>query len=125
MSNVATQPSPNPQTVEALLETTWRMADFESKRTDGLDGKAATLATFASLVLSLVATVGRGFLEEFPRPWALALYLAGLIALVAAIALAIVVLLPKEQLTLGMAYIRRFPKWGEIPSRFAAKRCAG
>jgi hypothetical protein len=108
------EPRANSETVEALLDTTWRVSSFENARTDTLDGKAATLATFASLVLSLVATLGRGFLDRFPDLWAVLLYVAGLGLLVASIGLSMLVLLPKEQLTLGLDYLRRFPKWSEI-----------
>lgn len=38
----------------------------------------------------------------------------GLSALVASIASAVLVLMPREHLTLGIAYLRRFPTWGEI-----------
>lgn len=108
------EPRPNPETVEALLDTTWRISGFESARIDALDRKAATLATFASLVLSLVATLGRGFLDRFPDVWAILVYVAGLGLLVASIGLSMLVLLPKEQLTLGLDYLRRFPKWSQI-----------
>src|SRR5437879_2458798 len=50
---MAFAPEPIPETVEALLDTTWRVAAAEAARTDALDRKAASLATFASLVLSL------------------------------------------------------------------------
>jgi hypothetical protein len=108
------EPRPNPETVVALLDTTWRVSSFEHARTDTLDRKAATLATFASLVLSLVATLGRGFLERFADLWAILLYVTGLGLLVSSIGLSMLVLLPKEQLTLGLDYLRRFPKWSEI-----------
>lgn len=49
-------PQPNPETVEVLLDTTWRVASAESGRTEGLDRKAATVATFASVVAALTAT---------------------------------------------------------------------
>lgn len=63
-------PHPNPQTVEALLDTTWRVADAEAARTDALDRKASTLATFASLLASLTATLGARFLERVDEIWA-------------------------------------------------------
>jgi hypothetical protein len=55
---MATRPAINPETVDALLDTTWRLVSAEDARTESLDRKAATLATFASLVLSLVAGLG-------------------------------------------------------------------
>ena len=38
------KPQPNPETVDALLDTTWRLAAAETARTDALDRKAATVA---------------------------------------------------------------------------------
>ena len=107
-------PQPNPQTVEALLDTTWRVADAEAARTDALDRKASTLATFASLLASLTATLGTRFLERVEEIWAAALFTAGLLALVLTVALSVKALRPKEYVTLGMAYLRRFPTWSEI-----------
>jgi hypothetical protein len=105
---------PNPATIEVLLDTNWRTSSLENSRTETLDRKTATLATFASLVLSIVATLGRGFLDRFPSTWAVLLYVVGLALLVASIGLSMLVLIPKEQLTLGMEYLRRFPDWSEI-----------
>ncbi len=107
-------PQPNPDTVEALLDTTWRVAGVESQRTDALDRKAATVATFASVVAALTAALGVRFVERFPEWWAFTLFVLGLGALVASVASAVLVLMPREQLTLGIAYLRRFPTWGEI-----------
>lgn len=58
------EPQPNPETVEALLDTTWRLAGAETARTDALDRKAATIASFVSLVAALTATVGLGFVKQ-------------------------------------------------------------
>ena len=52
------EPRPNPETVEALLDTTWRVAQTETARTDALDRKAATAASFASVLATLTATLG-------------------------------------------------------------------
>jgi hypothetical protein len=49
------EPRPNPETVAALHEIAWRVASAEGTRTAGLDGKAATIATFVSLSFSAVA----------------------------------------------------------------------
>ena len=111
MANVV---QPNPATVEALLDTTWRMVDAEAARTDSLDRKAATLATFASLLVSLTATLGGRFTGGFEGAWSFGLFCAGLLALVSSVALAVRALLPREQLTLGMQYLERFPSWAEI-----------
>jgi hypothetical protein len=107
------RPQPNPDTVNALLDTTWRVAGAESAQTDALDRKAASLATFASLVLSLTAALSGRLVEAHESAWVFALYATGLALLVAAIGVAVWVLLPKEQLTLGIAYLERFPMWSE------------
>lgn len=114
---VAGDPTPNAQTVEALLDTTWRIADEERARTEGYDRKAAAIATFASLLTTLTATLGTRFLELIDKLWALAVFSAGLLLLVLSVVLAVVVLLPKEYRTLGMEYLRRFPTWSEILKR--------
>jgi hypothetical protein len=111
---MALSPQPIPETVEALLDTTWRVAGAESAQTDALDRKAASLATFASLVLSLTAALGGRLVDANETAWVFALYAAGLALLVIAIGVAVWVLLPKEQLMLGTAYLERFPKWSEL-----------
>jgi hypothetical protein len=112
LSNVAT-PHPNPQTVEARLDTTWRVADAEAARTDGLDRKLTSLATVPSVLISVVAVVGGRLLEGEDVPaWlgaaALAPIVGGVAVLLAAVALAVGSLIPKESVTLGMEYVRRF-----------------
>jgi catechol 2,3-dioxygenase-like lactoylglutathione lyase family enzyme len=108
------RPRPNPETVEALLDTTWRISADERARTESLDRKASTLATFASIVLSLTASLGAGFLAAFDEPWAFALYVLGLLALIGSVFLAIRVLLAKELVSFGLEYVRRFPMWSEL-----------
>jgi len=44
----------------------------------------------------------------------LAIFIVGLVPFVASVGLAISALMPREYLTLGMAYIRRLPTWSEI-----------
>jgi uncharacterized membrane protein len=112
------EPKPNPATVGALLDTTWRMASVEGLRTDGLDRKAASLAGFASVILSLTTTLGVSLLEGVEQSWAhrlaVGFLLASILVLVAAVGFAVKALLPKELLTLGTTYLERFPKWSEI-----------
>jgi hypothetical protein len=111
---VSTSPQPNPATVEALLDTTWRLTASEAARTEALDRKSATLATFASLLTALTATLGLRFVEDKPSWWALTLFTGNLVLLGTAVGLAVVVLLPREYLALGIEYLRRFPTWSEI-----------
>ena len=72
------------------------------------------MATFASLVAALNATLGLRFVEHFETWWALALFVTGLAALVASVVLAVVALVPREYRSLGIAHLRRFPTWSEI-----------
>ena len=111
MANVV---QPNPSTVEVLLETTWRLSEAETSRTDSLDRKAATLATFASLLASLTAGLGDSFVGEAGSAWAFAVFCSGLFALVLSVGLAVGALVPREYLTLGMPEIEQFPIWSEI-----------
>jgi hypothetical protein len=108
------EPRPNPETVEALLDTTWRLASAEAARTDALDRKAATVSTFASLVAALTATLGIRFVEEIDANWAFVLFVLGLGVLLASVAASVRALWPREYATIGAAYMRRFPTWGEI-----------
>ena len=108
------EPRPNPETVAVLLDTTWRIASAESARTEALDRKAAAVATFGSAAAALSATVGVRLVEREPTWWTLLLFLAGLVGLLGAVVLALYALHPKEYLTLGLAYLARFPTWGEI-----------
>jgi hypothetical protein len=107
-------PQVNPATVEALLDTTWRVAAAETARTDALDRKASTLATFSSLLTSLTATLGLRFVETADAVWALVGFWIGLAALVASVALAVLALLPSDYLALGTPYVRRLPTWDEV-----------
>lgn len=108
------EPQPNAETVEALLDTAWRVAGSEAARTGALDRKASTVATFASLVVTLTATLGLKFVERFETWWALTLFIAGLVALVLSVVTAVAALFPREYLSLGIAYLKRFPTWSEI-----------
>jgi hypothetical protein len=71
---VSTSPQPNPVTVEALLDTTWHLTASEAARTEALDCKSATLATFASLLTTLATTLGLRFVEGKPSWCALTLF---------------------------------------------------
>lgn len=108
------RPPINPETVMVLLDTTWRVAGAEAARTDALDRKAATLATFASLLTSLTATLGPRILATTDDGWSVVAFSASLLALVFSVFFAVVALLPREYLTLGIAYMQRFPTWSEI-----------
>jgi len=111
------EPRPNPETVEAVYDIVWRVAGTETARTDGLDRKAATLATFSSLLTSLTATLGFRFIETVSAWWALVLFLAALASLAGSVLMGVQALSPKEYVSLGMEYLDRLPTWSELTKR--------
>jgi hypothetical protein len=111
------EPEPNPETIEVLLDTTWRVAAAESGRTETLDRKAATVATFAAVIATLTATLGVRLVEGEPQWWSLAPFVTGLAALVGAVGFALLALRPKEHVGLAMEYVRSFPTWSEVLKR--------
>ena len=72
------------------------------------------MATFASVLATLTATLGVRFVEKLQTWWALAFFLLGLGAFVGSVGLAVAALLPREYLTLSAAYLERMPTWSEI-----------
>lgn len=108
------EPRPNPETVEALYDIVWRVAGVEAARTDSLDRKAATLATFASVLTSLTATLGLSFVDAASSAWAFGLFVASLAALVSSFGFAVLALVPKEFVSLGLEYLERLPTWSVI-----------
>ncbi len=107
-------PLPNPETVAALLDTTWRVAEAETARTESLDRKATSLVTFASVAVSLSATLGTTLAGAVGGRLGVAAYAAAIGLLIAAATIATRVLLPKEYLALGASYLSRFGTWSEI-----------
>lgn len=105
---------PNSQTVGTLFDIAWRIADTEASTTDSLDRKAATLATFSSLLTSLTSTLGVRLVGDARTTWALVLFLAVLLALVAAAAFSVQALLPREHVSFSMTYVSRLPLWPTI-----------
>jgi hypothetical protein len=87
--------------------------EAESARREGINSKATSLATFASVVLSLTATLGGEFLRLEDR-WQLALFSASLLTLLSSLAVAVWVLVPQKRNVLGESYLTQFPKWSEI-----------
>jgi hypothetical protein len=98
---------PKPETVEALLDATWRVAAAETAQTDSLDRKAVALATFAALALPIAANLGRDAQANA------ALFGLGLALLVTAVSAAVWALLPEEHVLVGAAYVERFTSWRE------------
>jgi len=111
-------PRPNPETVAALLDTAWKLAAFEERRTDALDRKTATLATFSSILAS-VAALSIGTLVDAGLPRSLevivgAEIMLAICLLATSVVIAVIALLPREYVGLGVAYLRRLPTWREV-----------
>ena len=104
----------HPETVSAVHDIAWRAAEAESRRTDGIDRKAATLATFASLLTSLTATLGFRFVEVYPTVLSLLLLGSALAALAGAVFLAVRALWPTEFVGLNAAHLERLPTWSIV-----------
>lgn len=83
-------------------------------RTDSIDRRAATVASFASLLAVLTATFGLRLVERFHAWSTVAVFVAGLAVLVASVGCAIAALWPREYLTLRASYVRSFPSWTEV-----------
>lgn len=108
------EPRANPETVEALLDVTWRVAAGEAQRTGALDGKATAVATFAAVLATLSATLGVAFVELLATWWAFVLFVGGVAALMAAAVLAVTALEPEEYLTLGARQLERYSTWSVV-----------
>ena len=102
------------------------MTEAEQARTESLDRKAATLASFVSLIVPVSAALGARFVAD--SMWLLALFAVELAFLTGAAGFALWVLLPKEHVGLGMSYLERFPNWSEIrkdPAQVQGEAMAG
>jgi hypothetical protein len=102
------------------------VTEAEQARTESLDRKAATLASFVSLIVPVSAALGARFIGD--RLWLFGLFAIELALLTAAAAVALWVLLPKEHVGLGMSYLERFPNWSEIrkePEQVQGEAMAG
>jgi hypothetical protein len=115
------EPRPDPETVAALLDTGWRVAEAEAGRTDSLDRKTATLASFASILVSIAAISAASVGDvEIPGPARLTVMvgLTGAIAfLTGAVIVAVVALLPQEHTGLGIAFVEGLSTWREVRKR--------
>lgn len=112
------EPRPDAETVAPLLNTGWRVAEAEAGRTDSLDRKTATLASFASILVSIVAIsaawVGSADLPA-PGEFVVAIGLIGAIALLTgAVVAAVIGLLPEEHTGLGIAFVEGLATWREM-----------
>jgi len=112
------EPRPDPETVSALLDTGWRVAEAEAGRTDSLDRKTATLASFSSILVSIAAISAASVGDaELPARGQLAV-VVGLIGaitlLTSAVVVSVIALLPQEHTGLGTGFVEGLPTWREV-----------
>lgn len=112
------EPRIDPDTVAALLDTAWRVAQTESQRTDSLDRKTATLASFASILVS-IAVISAGSLADTSLPSLgrvaiVTVLVAAIVLLTSAVAVSVIALLPREHTGLGTSYVRDLPMWRQV-----------
>lgn len=106
----------NAETVEAVLELTWKLLDDERDRDLSFIARAVGISGFAGIIGTLAVAVSRDVLgAQLLEPWKT---VAAIIFLVAMVALGITVVIvvlgvlrPRESLSLGAEEIRRFPTW--------------
>lgn len=115
------EPRLDPETVSALLDTGWRVADAEAARTDSLDRKTATLASFASILVSIAAigaaSVGTVELSDPGQVTVVGLLICAIALLTGAVVVAVVALLPQEYTGLGVAFVEGLATWREVRKR--------
>src|SRR5206468_776367 len=80
----------------------------------GIDRKAATLATFVSLLATLTATLRLRFVGAFAAWWSLVLFATALTVLVGSVIVAARALQPTEYVGLDSAYLDRLASWRQI-----------
>lgn len=100
---------PNPETVSVLLDTAWRLAAAEQTRREGLERKASSVATFASVVVSLTAALGVK-LANIAGTWGPIVYAFALGLLLASVGSSLWVLLPRPYVSFGNEYVEALGK---------------
>ncbi len=110
----AQPPTPQEDTVDALLETVRELLRAEDSRATSLTSRGSGLAGFLGLIISLAASVGqRAVSASLPAGWkaaTIALFAVALIALVWAVVVVVLrVLLPKSYRNLAMSEVSRYP----------------
>lgn len=116
-------PNPNPDTVDAVVATLHEFLTMEDTREQGIHTRAAGLAVFGGVVISLVATLSRGILRvDLPGGWdaaTTALFSSALLLLVASELIALLgVLLPRESAAIALEEIDAYAE----PERLAAAK---
>jgi len=106
----------NAETVEAVLDLTWKQLDHERERDASFNARAVGIAGFAGITGTLAGAVTRDLLgAQLLEPWrtiAAVVFVIAMVALGIAVAVVILgVLRPRESLSLGADEIRRYPTW--------------
>jgi len=106
----------NADTVEAVLDLTWKLLDDERDRDASFITRAVGIAGFAGIIATLAGAVSRDLLgAQLLEPWktvAAAIFVFAMTALGVTVCVVILgVLRPRESLSLGADEIRRYPTW--------------
>jgi len=106
----------NGETVEAVLELTWKLLDDERERDASFNSRAVGIAGFAGIIGTLAGAVSRDVLGvQLLEPWDTVAAIIFVIAMAALGVTAAIVMLgvlrPRESLSLGADEIRRYPTW--------------
>jgi len=97
---------PNPETVAVLLDTAWRLAAAEQTRREGLERKASSVATFASVIVSLTAALGVKLASAGSGELGPIVFAFALVLLLSSVATALWVLLPRPYVSFGNEYVQ-------------------
>jgi len=105
-----------PETVDTLLDVTWRLLDDERARDTSFIGRAVGIAGFAGIVATLSGSVTDDLLgAPLAEPWktlSVVVFVIAMLSLALAVFFVIHgVLQPRESLSLGADEIRRYPTW--------------
>lgn len=113
MATPASEPSPNAETVEALVETLHKFLDTEDGREQSVNTRGGGVVVFGGVILSLLASLGRTVLsKDLPDIWdevTIGLFAVAVSALLLAVTLTLFfVLIPRQAASIAMEEIERY-----------------
>jgi hypothetical protein len=111
--------TPNPDTVEAYVETLRQFLDVEDAREQGVNTQAGGVVVFGGVILSLVASLARTVLaRDLPNGWdetTTALFAVAVVGLLTAVTMTLVgVLLPRQSASIAMERIEQYGELQEV-----------